>query len=536
MWRSGLGCSQPGEAPRAAAVAFLLTSAAERRLWPWRRSAGQILLLFAGVALSRLILNLVLTGSPNVFSIGPEYSRYTSQAAGVSNGWGALLFHHLSAVSILYSLPIAAIVAGLLPGAMAGLSDDDRRRRRFLLVLTALILGTLMTTVSRFTVAVAGHGIFEKSDRVHGRYYDFAFPLLLICFLAVRPLFEAWPPVRRWIFALFCCALSVAGVLTALQLDPHSSTSFVDFPDIIWIVLCQPIRPYMVALLMVAATVSYLWRRHQHAAVFLGLICVTGLVGNAELSAFLWHNSGYSAGDQAGQVFRDAIPPEERDAGMVVAANRNMEFVRMLFFLPSTSGFAIQDKGIPLRPQNIPPDRQWVIACDTTLVDVPVLRTVKSGPCELDFLNRRAADARTAVEPAPPEQPVGRVYQFQAALFGKTAAEGFYPPESWGVWSKTNTPVLRLMEPAQGKVKLVLMARVLKAAHNSRLSVTLGGQTQTVELSTDMQDYTLEFDLHTKADAIAFSGIQPASPASLGMGNDPRPLGFALIRLLVAPE
>ena len=92
------------------------------------------------------------------------------------------------------------------------------------------------------------------------------------------------------------------------------------------------------------------------------------------------------------------------------------------------------------------------------------------------------------------------------------------------------------MEPAQGAVRLTLTARALKAGQNSRLSVTLGGQTQTVELSTDLQEYILEFTLHAPADTITFSGIQPRTPTSQGVGDDPRPVGFALSRLAVAPK
>jgi phosphoglycerol transferase len=515
------------------AVGFLVMALTERRLWPWERTIGQIALLFAGVALSRLALNLALSGSADIFSLG-VYSSFTAKTVHVSGGWGALLFHHLLFLLSLYLLPVACLTACLFPGALSGLSGEDRGNRRFLFVLTPLILGTLMTTASQFTVAQAGKGIYETIDRLHGRYFNFAFPLLVICFLAAHPLLGAWSRARRWTFAAVLSALS-AGALVAARLN-LGATSFADYPDICWYVLSHAFRPYMAVLLMIAVGGLYLWRRSQSAVPFLLLFSGLAVFGNAQLSGFLAHISEPGPSDRAGQIFRGAIPGEQRDEGLIVSAKPSVDLYRMLFYLPGASAVLIHYEGIPLRPEDIPQGRQWVIACDTALEGVPVLRTVDSGYCKLHFLKQAASTDTVSAEPPPSDRPPGRIYHFQAGFSGQIAAVGFYPPEIWGSWAQIANPELRLKEPVQGKAAVIVSARVLQAGPNSRLSISLGGQTQTATLSTELKEYTLHFDLPTSAGTVTFGGIQPRSPASVGFGNDERPLGFAIAKFVVKPE
>ena len=516
------------------AVGFLVMALSERRLWPWERTIGQVALLFAGVALSRLALNLALSGSADIFSLGSTYSSLTTKTMHVAGGWGALLFRHLVILLNMYSLPAAGVVTCLLPGALAGLSEEDRRNKRFLFVLTTLVLCTLMTTVSQFTVAQAGNGAFETSDRVHGRYYDFAFPLLVICFLAARPLLGAWSRARRWIFAATFGVLSAVGLL-ATRFD-LTTTSFADYPEICWFTLSHAFRPYMAVLLMIAVGGLYLWRRRQSAVPFLLLFSSIAAFGNAQLSGFLAHISEPGPSDRAGQIFRGAIPGEQRDDGLIVSAKPSVDLYRMLFYLPGASAVLIQDEGIPLRPEDIPQGRQWVIACDTALEGVPVLRTIDSEYCKLHFLKQAASPDTVSAEPPPSTRPPGRIYHFQAGLSGQTAAVGFYPPEIWGSWAQIANPELRLKEPDQGKAAVIVSARVLQDGPNNRLSISLGGQTQTAALSMELKEYTLHFDLPASAGTVAFGGIQPRSPASVGFGNDERPLGFAIAKVVVKPE
>jgi phosphoglycerol transferase len=511
------------------ATVFILMAAFDRRTSSIGRTTLQVATIFGGVAIARAVLSFALIGRPEVFSVGPLYAALTERTlGGASSGLGTLLYGHLLAVSCLYALPLAVTTAGLLPGGLAEWHGNERVRRRFLLLFTALVLGVLITTASKFTVAIAGGGPFETATRLHGRYYNFALPLLLICFVSVHSS-SVVPPGRnrRVVFALLCCVFAFVGLSEIWQLK-SSTGSFVDYPEVAWFNLDHGLSRKVALSVIACATVLYAWRRPSRV-VFLCIFGAISIFGTSRLTFFLRNNAHGAPIDRDGQAFAKLIQPSQMDAGLVAAAPQSVDVYRLLFYLPSASTVLFRD--VPLGAADVPPDRKWIIDCNRTPVEAPVFRTVLGEQCNLLFLKSYPTPKQRE-----PSRTLQSVYQFQSGGIAADRLRGFQLAEAWGVWSATEQPELRLPNAVDGRVRMILVASSLEAGQNNVLSVSLGDQSQTLTLTPTPREYSLHFALSHAADRVMFRGIHPRQPASLGMSKDDRLLGFGLAKLSFQPE
>ncbi len=87
-----------------------------------------------------------------------------------------ILLNHLSLLVVIFFLPLYWALKTLKPSNVEHLKSNERNFVIFSLVLFI----TLVVVSSAFTASVAGSNPYDVIDRVHTRYYNFLFPLLLI--------------------------------------------------------------------------------------------------------------------------------------------------------------------------------------------------------------------------------------------------------------------------------------------------------------------------------------------------------------------
>jgi glycosyltransferase involved in cell wall biosynthesis len=107
---------------------------------------------------------------------------------------------------------------------------------------------------------------------------------------------------------------------------------------------------------------------------------------------------------------------------------------------------------------------------------------------------------------------------------------GFYKPEEWGCWSRVNKPGILLPWLVHGEFEMELQLVAYRDTDGAPLQLSVGGQTVELEISTQLETYTLCFNLREPASSIHFSGIEPvAIPGAW----DHRTLGIGLAKIAI---
>ena len=102
---------------------------------------------------------------------------------------------------------------------------------------------------------------------------------------------------------------------------------------------------------------------------------------------------------------------------------------------------------------------------------------------------------------------------------------GFYDQERWGVWSRTDRPMLLLPWKIDGVVELTFDVVPYEFNEGEVLSIDIGGAIAEVQLKAGMNSYTLTLSVAECVSSIIFSGIKAiAVPGA----RDHRTLGIGL--------
>jgi len=114
--------------------------------------------------------------------------------------------------------------------------------------------------------------------------------------------------------------------------------------------------------------------------------------------------------------------------------------------------------------------------------------------------------------------------------------DGLSHPESWGRWSDANISpevILQFTEPLPKRFILHLRAKAFGPNSGHPVIVVIGQQIQSFVPTTDMQEFSLEFDSVNGAQRIEIRPPQPVSPSELGISPDGRKLAIGLQKLWI---
>ena len=279
---------------------------------------------------------------------------------------GAIAFNalgHATALLLLAGLPLAAILGALV--RKSGPPLDGRLRD--LMLLAACTLGALVAMTVWFSYTVhlvdpAG----ERITRLHGRYYAFALPLVLLAYAAlVRSRQEAPALFSNSALAVFAVATLAAFVVVARGYE----SSVVDYPDL-GILPRWPNGLIVPAIALAGCAIAVrvlrrpgfddgLWRRVLPLAWWAGIAVTTSLLLLAAPLAGKWFVPSDVDTAMTASPLREL---RRRDDGMVVGTYATRaDTHRVLFHLASRSRGRIMPPGTVLASEAIPPDVNWLI-------------------------------------------------------------------------------------------------------------------------------------------------------------------------------
>ncbi|KUM25859.1 hypothetical protein AU467_24460 [Mesorhizobium loti] len=180
-----------------------------------------------------MALGFVLAGSAGVTLFGAVYGSIASGTATDMGHYVDLfklasvsLAGHLLALSALFGTPLAAVLFSL----RKVLSRDQAENASPNIAFYALtIFCTLIPVVALFSASVANAGPYETPFRLHMRYYNFAFPLLLIAVAA-----QSWDRKKRMqLFPSIMAAtpIAIAMIYAGLTKMQPYTPNLIDSPE-----------------------------------------------------------------------------------------------------------------------------------------------------------------------------------------------------------------------------------------------------------------------------------------------------------------
>lgn len=263
---------------------------------------------------------------------------------------------HAMSLALLLGMPLAALIAATMTTRWSERASFADPRRR-VLALSVLLVGPLLVVAAAFTASVAGQGPYETLGRLHARYYDFAFPLLMIAGCVAATAHPASRPVRFAVGAgmIALILLAALGGLDAYLL------SLIDAPELHGIA-SHGAPKRIAALLGIIAVLAWMARPSTGLWIFL-FACAPfiALKGTQSASAQLrerLHPDAYERGGMFAKLHASRSDPGPihvlgDDASGVYRALFQIDDVR------ATTGVVRPDAAIGMR--DWPASARWLL-------------------------------------------------------------------------------------------------------------------------------------------------------------------------------
>lgn len=505
---------------------FLLPAAGAFLLWrgwregSWRSGLLAAVLLGVTALAVKTAVGYLLAGPAGIGLLGSFYGKHASNSSGSLTHLLAplvrSLYGHVMALGLLFALPMLAAAAVLAsPEARVRLAAPGQT----LMAYAALMLGAALFMTGAFTASIADGGP-EEALRLHMRYYDFAFPLLLMLGAVLG---EAAPAVfwKRLLLALPCALL----LWWAWNKLPFYKTGFVDSPELG--ALVNPGYPGVTRLLVLlqwGAMACWVFRPLLGRVAFL---CAVVPFATVAASTNIVHILGGTAAtpnayDKAGLFARQALDEAGR-AGLVIAGADLAGLSRAQFHADSATSSSIS-----LQPGQ---------AMDPTLL--PVRRPY------LLVVGAHALPAGTQVAARTPEFALlklgGAPHTLHKVAFSDplqggvlAGATGLADKEPWGSWSNAKRVTLRFARPLPERLALFINGRAFGPNAGKDFILNVGGQSRNFRLPASEQEIYLQLTTDGRQHELTIDIPAPTIPPAAGGGKDKRALGIGLVSLEIA--
>ena len=502
-------------------LAFILyLCLAQYRHDGWLRRA---LMMAAMAILAMLALRMAigygLAGSAGMNLLGSFYGPHASNSASSLDALLRVLpaavvnlKGHLLALGLLMALPLATLVLHLVDTRTRAQASPQQRALQVFGLLMLCAAGALTVM---FTASIAATGPLEGM-RLHLRYYDFTFALLLL--IAAAPL--ARPAAPQSLLKRAVVALPVGAIVlyAARVLPAEYGTGLVDSPELAVLREFPAMLTLHVgmALLTLAA-----WVLNRRAGILLFVffaLPVTTLQVNEGVREIQARSRFPNAYDKAGLLTRHYLDREQ--AGRLTIAGHGLGDLSRTLFQVDHPGALMHDMspGAPLTHEELVPGRDWMLVVGGHRLPDGIEPEIRNA----DFALLKVKRDHT---------PLARLEftRLDTSLLAK--AEGLSYPEHWGRWSSGPLVRLHFARPLPQKLNILLRASTLPAKTGQQFVLVVGGQRKPFRLAGIDQDRFFQFETDGSQQAVSIEISEPTAPQAIGYGPDDRLLGIALVSM-----
>lgn len=438
--------------------------------------------------------------------------RYTPLAILLRDGPNAFWVNVLP-LCLLYAPAIAILIFGI--GQAFTRTSKPHPIPSDLWLLSGLVLGSLIVIVGLFqiTLIVKGMGQVE----LFWRYYEFSFPLLLLCAASILNKKEG----RNFQFSPLRLILAVTlTVLIALTLYRGLGTHWIGLQIDAFFFYCIGISSIVITLL---------WALQPEIAskVFIWLMMPAIIIGS---NIALYHHlqiSRMKPNDSNVGMFINSRLSKEQLAKLAVVQDNNLtQTVPMMYFNQAPIEFiSIPESQQQFDLANLPLGKDWVLLMGNhELVGEALNKTHEDllffggmtlfgghGNITIDFKNA----------------------QWKGII---NKHSGFFnPPEPWGTWSIDKKVKLEFEKPLPRKFHLVLNARAFGPNQNANFILRIGSQEIVFKIGSypEFESIIIPVDNLSRANVLEIDIPKPTSPKEIGVGDDSRMLGIGLTQLQI---
>lgn len=337
---------------------------------PWRSIAFNSVSLFIAALIFKYGIGIALAGpTRGTALLGWLYSNLAAdQAAKMPNylemthKLGLSLLGHGLALSAVAGVGLAVVAASAVTVCKNIVNGQELSEDERVVALCALLLGSLLLITALFTVSVSGVSPLEIASRLHLRYYNFLFPLVIICVAAQLRNVPNSPSRARLVTAIPVGSALVYGTVTALY--PFSS-NFVDGPELQGFLstsLSGSVARYLLGLVAFISLTAWVWRVRVGARMFIfGFIPALAFAGHIAIT----RQQYFSVADsfvKAAQATRAYLPATELDS-VAVFGSAPFGIPKTLFYLDAVNAGRVTlppDGAIDLA--KLPPGKRWILA------------------------------------------------------------------------------------------------------------------------------------------------------------------------------
>lgn len=480
-------------------------------------------LLFVVVALlTKLAGGYLLAGSAGLTILGSTYGSVGASALSDPNRAGQVisvfaesLVGHALAISLLYGLPLAlsAVVAGRTLRSGAHFGAEERTS-----VLTFLILACLIVIVALFTALVAGIDPLDTATHLYMRYYDFAFPLLMI--VVAGRLRGAQTRSRSLLDTAVAVAVGLAIIYALLShLEPYQPI-LVDNPELFGVTV-QPTLFMVLGCLSLGTlalwAVGSRWGVRLFVYAFLPLAVASSSIA---ASIELRHSLVPDQADHAGMFVKQYLPRDLLSQVLVVGSDVP-ELYRALFYLDDpNAGQQVIPAGSVYDLSTLPDGKDWaLILGDHTWSG----GSFSESPVPGFALVRR-------------DNPIVTV-DFRSGTWPGVIShvQGLSAPESEGTWSNANIVTIEFAMDLPEHFQLHITAAAFGPNAGMDFVARVGTNTAPFTLDTTLQERVLDFRNPARVGTLEIEVPLPTSPVQLGLSADTRRLGIRFATLQIVP-
>lgn len=481
----------------------------------WLRRA---LIMMAAAALAmvavRLAVGYAVAGQAGLSFFGQFYG---TQANNTSSTLAALLNMvpaalvslkgHMLGLALLMSLPLATLLLHVCDRQVRAQSTPQQRA---LQAFALLMLGAAGGLAVVYTASIA-HIAPLEGIRLHQRYYDFAFPLLMV--IAAAPL--ALPAARQSLArrVLVALPLAAAVVYAARVIPTQYSAGLVDTPELTVLVQFPVMMTLTVALALLALAV---WALHRRAGILLFLFAVLPVmayVSSSGVGEIQGRSRTPGDYDTAAIVTKQYLDREQ--TSKLAVAGEGAGLTRALFHIDNPEATTVELRpGAPFAREELSPRSPW------TLI-------VGNHPLP-DDIKPEIQTAQFALVKVEVEHTPLATIDLGKPLDGSVLAgtEGLAFPEGWGVWSNGPVVRMRFAKPLPRKLNILLKAHSFGPAPDQEFVMVVGGERRPFHLTATAHDRFFQFETDGTQQLVTIEIPKPVSPRSMGHGTDDRLLGI----------
>ena len=478
--------------------------------------AAAALLAVATTFAVKAALAYALAGPVGLSLFGSFYGGHVNNSG---HGLGRLLapfahnlLGHSMALILLFAFPLLMLASAAASGAVRQAIGPQGRA---LLLWTLLMLGGALGMTVAYTASIADAGPNEII-RLHLRYYDFTFPLLMIAGVAVA---AAGGRAGLRLRAVLAGPAALLLVLSTAALLPAFLTSPIDSPELFSMTTYRPLFLGIVALELV---VIALWVAQParagmvYLAALLPLVSLSGEMFNSYRLQRLHAPSAY---DKAGRFAHDYLDADQR-AKLSIAGADLAGMMRAQFHVDHAQTAIIElQPNAPVEASQMPARQRWLLVVGPHRLPTewqPVLATT-------DYALMRPSNGGRSLVQIPMTRPMSA-----GALEG---VDGLADPEDWGSWSNSDTVVLRFKQALPRNLTVLLNGRAFGPNVGLPFVLSVGEASTSFKLPATPQELSLRLQTDGAQHELRIGVPRPTTPKEIGAGNDLRRLGVGLISL-----